>query len=705
MKIFCSLLFASLAFAQPRLFYSDLDSGPATGGLNNNGVFVTVYGKGFGVTQGTSSVTVSGATAVTYQVWSDTKITFQPGAKAQSGNIVVNGSNPLPFTVRAGNIFLVTTTGSDAAAGTFAAPWKTALHALAAIAPGDTVYIRTGAGPVVDDGQGWSSCFTLGGNAGTAGNPKAFVAYPGDTVVWGSTTACTGIRAKGQGESYWTFAGFNISGQTIAVNPYAETGWRIIGNDITCPNGNGQAGCMDIANGGPYFIYGNNIHDVGTNLAPGAVTALYHGVYLSDAVFNVDFGWNTIAKVQGCRGLQENSNSPAADAYGLTIHDNIIHDTQCDGIVMTTVDPSKGAIKLYNNIIYNAGTGPNNAEGSGAWSCMNLQTWDTSASTGSGVIDVYNNTMYNCGTFANPPYGGSNGGILFNGPNATKKLQARNNILYMTGQPYIVNANAVTALTGSNNLFFGNGAPSAGTSLTASLNVDPKFTSASTANFHLLAGSPAAAAGVTVPLATDFDGVPLPQNGAFQIGALAIPGGTPPPPPPPPPPTSTTVIVTATSNADPSKTATSTITLVLTVVTIAVTPASASLKAGQSQQFSATVTGSTSGVAWSMSPSVGTLTAMGLYTAPAVLTAQQTAIITATLATDSTKSASATVTLVPVVAVAVNPASVSLSANGTQQFTATVTGSGNTGVTWTISPLVGSISATGMYVAPAKVGN
>jgi hypothetical protein len=52
-----------------------------------------------------------------------------------------------------------------------------------------------------------------------------------------------------------------------------------------------------------------------------------------------------------------------------------------------------------------------------------------------------------------------------------------------------------------------------------------------------------------------------------------------------------------------------------------------------------------------------------------------------------------------VVSVSVSPASVTLSSAGKQQFTATVSGTSNTGVTW--SATAGSFNATGLYVAPA----
>src|SRR5437588_4155020 len=97
-------------------------------------------------------------------------------------------------------------------------------------------------------------------------------------------------------------------------------------------------------------------------------------------------------------------------------------------------------------------------------------------------------------------------------------------------------------------------------------------------------------------------------------------------------------------------------------VTVQVSPTSANLSASQAQQFTATVNGTpNAGVTWSMNSQVGTLSSSGLYTAPATIASSQTVIITATSVADNTKSASATVTLVPV-AVQVNPTSATLSA-------------------------------------------
>jgi hypothetical protein len=54
----------------------------------------------------------------------------------------------------------------------------------------------------------------------------------------------------------------------------------------------------------------------------------------------------------------------------------------------------------------------------------------------------------------------------------------------------------------------------------------------------------------------------------------------------------------------------------------------------------------------------------------------------------------------PVVTVSVSPKTVTLLAGRSQAFTATVSGTTNTAVTWSISPAVGSISSSGLYTAP-----
>jgi uncharacterized protein (TIGR03437 family) len=168
-----------------------------------------------------------------------------------------------------------------------------------------------------------------------------------------------------------------------------------------------------------------------------------------------------------------------------------------------------------------------------------------------------------------------------------------------------------------------------------------------------------------------------------------------------------TITITATSHADPTQAASVQIQLTPIAVTILVSPSSVTLNAGQTQQFSAVVTGiSATGVAWSISPQVGSIDpASGLYTAPGSITTTQKITVTATSTFDSDFTGTASITLQgpAAVAVSISPTSVTLTDGQTQQFTATVTNTTNPAVTWSISPQSGTINSTGFYVAPAPI--
>src|SRR6185295_3695487 len=77
-------------------------------------------------------------------------------------------------------------------------------------------------------------------------------------------------------------------------------------------------------------------------------------------------------------------------------------------------------------------------------------------------------------------------------------------------------------------------------------------------------------------------------------------------------------------------------------ISVSVVPSSASLNASLTQQFSATVTGTTNtAVTWASNPGgVGGVSSSGLYTAPALIPSQQNVTVTATSVADSTRLAS-----------------------------------------------------------------
>lgn len=542
MKIFVLglLLRASLASAQsaPVIFFSDLTSAPNSHGEpvgEFSGSFVTLYGNFLSSSQGSSSVILNGANCLRVVSWGTAwqwyqKIVVQLGPRCSSGNfvVIVNGiaSNLLPFTVTNGHIYFVSPNGDDRRSGSFTDPWKTIPHAVqtAGAGAGNVIYVRDGVSQLADDGQGWRSALLLRTEwcKGTGSSPNALVAYPGASVTIGTTTGPdSGIRAAGgtagggacHGD--WSFAGLQLRGtfRGIGLTGQSSTSpsrnWRIIGNDITCPDGDGATACFDASYSSDVKVYGNNIHDIG-RIGPPTASALYHGVYFSTDTNHVDFGWNTIANVRGCRGLQLHSTD-GYDLYDYLIHDNFIYDTQCDGIVLATTDPSKGQISVFNNVIYNAGQGPNNPQHTGAWHCIYLAAYTRRGPAGRGTVEVYGNTMYNCGGFATPPYRNSNGGVRNAGGSDPVKVHLQNNILYQlnSSAPYFENENPLPdGIYGTNNLMYGIGRPPASVYVTGTISTDPQFANPGT-DFHLKSeNSPANGAGgkASPVAANDHDG-------------------------------------------------------------------------------------------------------------------------------------------------------------------------------------------------------
>lgn len=179
---------AAWSHAAPRIFYSDLDSGPSAGGQNNQGAFVTIYGNGFGGSRGSSFVSVGGGKADNYRIWTNTKIAFQLGSSAKSGEIVVHGdrigtSNGVPFVVRPGKIYFVATSGKDTNSGGFTSPWRTIVKAKNSIAPGDIAYVMDG---VTQNGMDDYNASLAIASSGAPGRPKAPIAHPGARVTIGA---------------------------------------------------------------------------------------------------------------------------------------------------------------------------------------------------------------------------------------------------------------------------------------------------------------------------------------------------------------------------------------------------------------------------------------------------------------------------------------------------------------------------------------
>lgn len=140
-----------------------------------------------------------------------------------------------------------------------------------------------------------------------------------------------------------------------------------------------------------------------------------------------------------------------------------------------------------------------------------------------------------------------------------------------------------------------------------------------------------------------------------------------------------------------------------TVTSVTVSPGTAT----DSATFTAAVNGTNSpsqSVTWTAS--AGSITASGVFTAPAKTSTVQTITITGRSTFDTTKTGSATVTLAAnpvatVTSVVVSPSS----ASGSATFSAVVSGtnSPSQAVTWTAS--AGVISSSGVFTAPAATSS
>jgi hypothetical protein len=156
-------------------------------------------------------------------------------------------------------------------------------------------------------------------------------------------------------------------------------------------------------------------------------------------------------------------------------------------------------------------------------------------------------------------------------------------------------------------------------------------------------------------------------------------------------------VLTATSQSDP----TATVSVAISVaggISVLVSPASATVPLGATYDFVATVVNDTAnkGVNWTLTQNGATCTTCGklsatstangkavTYTAPTTAPSNNIVTLTASSVSAPSATSSATITLQGSTTVSVSPTYVNVPVNGTQIFTATVTGgSGNQAVTW-----------------------
>ena len=538
------------AAGSPVVLYTDVASGPNSGGENNEGAYLSIFGKNFGTTGlgSTVKVYINGVAINNYRYLGPSRgrpdiqqITVQVGSlgnptpgTALPIKVVVNGvasNTDQTFTVNPGRMLFVSQSGNDATAvpGDISHPYRHVQNgstgAFDVAKPGDTIVMLgtpLAGAPITTDptpaGSAWTDVYNgyfvrfiwTNGTAPTGASgsgPIALIAYPNDDVyiyesyASGAKGAITGVdTTQYAGGRYVTVADLRIEagGAAGVINQQiAGQNWRVVNNEVTAATGSTDpynlAGGIT-GNGSNTFWVGNYVHDI-TSASPGEM----HGIYIDgDGSYTV--AYNRIEQVTDGTGFQvyvDGSNGSTV-ANDVVFHHNMVDSVAKYGI--NIADGSSNGFVYYDNVVYNA-----------AYGCLRFNTVSLSGAK------IYNNTFYNCSS-----HGGY--GVVTNDWNLpASALDMENNILYASsGGSYAGGSVGMSGGIGTvtHNLFY-NG--NDGDSWDAHpISGNPLFMSLSSAmNLDLQTGSPAISAGSTAvaPIVTTDYALTPRSSTSIDIGA------------------------------------------------------------------------------------------------------------------------------------------------------------------------------------------
>ncbi|HEX6833431.1 MAG TPA: right-handed parallel beta-helix repeat-containing protein [Rudaea sp.] len=529
------------AVTAPVVLYTDLASGPNSGGENDKGAYLSVFGRNFGGGGlGTRvKVLIGGVEVDNYRSLGAARgrgdiqrISVQIGAIGHPApgvalpvQVVVAGvgsNTDQTFTVNPGRVLFVDNVhGVDATAvpGDIAHPYRhvqtasTSQAAYGAMQAGDIVVMRGTGTPWTDLGSDTYFVKFIGKTAsapsGASGTgPFTLMAYPGENVFVdvagnvGKKGAISGVDTTSFAGGKWiTIAGLRIeSGGNAGVICVQIAGdhWRIVDNELTAATATNNALAAGInGNATNAFWVGNHIHDIA-----GGAAQENHGIYI-DGDGSYEIAYNTIDHVAGGSGMQVyvNGENGSDTASNVSFHHNIVHDISKHGI--NIADGSMNNFRIWNNIVYNT-------------AYANLR-FITNVLHGA---KIFNNTFYNAVTSGNTSYGA----ITSDDNLPSDALDLENNIFVPHAAMHYSGGDVPLAAgvgTIRNNLWFGGSGAHAFD--THAITTDPAFADAAQADFHLRNSGGAVEAGsasVAALVANDFDVVVArPVGTGFDIGA------------------------------------------------------------------------------------------------------------------------------------------------------------------------------------------
>jgi len=317
--------------------FTDLASAPI-------GAFVTVYG----IDSATSSwpVILHGNNKTVVQV---------PDATTA---LTVNGQ-AIPVSVHSGRVLLATT-------GTIGSLFD-------AIAPGDVIYLRAGTYTGHYGATYWNESNFILFTAGTASQPMALVAYPGEFVMIDNSGAggnnrpnfYLGNSGAGLKGSYFTIAGFNLiaqadtiaGGGNTADSSTPESGAayaRVVGctHTIVDAISNTMTGIVSIQGDG-WKVFGNTFYDASNR----TIINNNHGIYVQNGADDVEIAYNALIDLRMGHTIQVHQDGTPMLYTNIWVHDNLVQSADsadARGITVSNVDTAS-TVKIERNTLRRVG--------------------------------------------------------------------------------------------------------------------------------------------------------------------------------------------------------------------------------------------------------------------------------------------------------------------------------------------------------------
>jgi hypothetical protein len=566
------------AAAVPMVLYTDITSGPSSGGENDKGIYLSIFGQHFGSSLQGVKVRIGGAEVDNYRYLGASRgrpdvqqLTVQLGGLGNPPALTplpivvsVNGADSNAdhtFTVVPGNIYFVAPDGVDtkdtSSGGSFLRPFRTVQRpdgmrtsfsiesayttgAYGRVRAGDFIVLRSGTYRGVGfGGQGGTGYFmqTLNksgcpvgvrcpqGGAKSSG-PITLMGYPGETAFIDRTNTLGDDR----------FGGGISSADSARQQLGYGAWWNIV--DLKIESGfndgpvNTQRGESNPL-GGHWRVVNNELTgdscQISTKCRAGAIAGSGLGEYWVG-----NYGHDIYDKPDGLTDLENHGiyiGGPGSYEIAYNVFARIFGG---NGIQIHSGAPVDD-VNIHHNIIHDVGKHAFNlVEGSRnhitIWSNVIYNTAYAGVRMGGDDLlhglQLYNNTFYNTGMIGDTP----SSGALTNDMGAHPgQVDIRNNVFvphtgsgYNRGQGNVQFRDGVGTI--ANNLWYGGrGDNPATTFSSASLQSDPHFvsTAAGAEDLHLQPGSPALGSGTDLPSVSSDCDFRRPGAGGRYIGAYA----------------------------------------------------------------------------------------------------------------------------------------------------------------------------------------